>query len=93
MLRIDWRVPGAYGHAKAIPPSGFAWEYLRRHEDYHRDFQTIARVKEPAANDLETFSAAMGCGDSIDSETPPAGNPCSGPDRHREPLTVSGAAP
>ena len=45
MLSIDWRAPAAYGHAKAIPPAGFAWEYLRRHEDYHRDFQTISQVK------------------------------------------------
>jgi len=60
MLRIDWRAPASYGHAKAIPPSGFAWEYLRRHEDYHRDFQTIARVKEPAENELETFSQRWG---------------------------------
>ncbi|WP_319797803.1 transcriptional regulator domain-containing protein [Nitrobacter sp.] len=60
MLRIDWRAPASYGHAKAIPPAGFAWEYLRRHEDYHRDFQTISRVKEPAANELETFTQRWG---------------------------------
>ncbi|MBS7697475.1 MULTISPECIES: DUF6499 domain-containing protein [unclassified Chelatococcus] len=60
MLRIDWRVPGAYGHAKAIPPSGFAWEYLRRHEEYHRDFQNISRVKELPADELETFSQRWG---------------------------------
>ena len=60
MLSIDWRAPAAYGHAKAIPPAGFAWEYLRRHEDYHRDFQRIASVKEPAAKELETFSQRWG---------------------------------
>ena len=60
MLSIDWRAPGAYGHAKAIPPSGFAWEYLRRHEDYHRDFQTLSRVKEPDAAQMETFTRRWG---------------------------------
>ncbi|CEJ84887.1 transcriptional regulator domain-containing protein [Aquamicrobium segne] len=60
MLSIDWRAPAAYGHAKAIPPAGFAWEYLRRHEDYHRDFQTISQVKEPAGDQLDGFSQRWG---------------------------------
>lgn len=60
MLGIDWRAPGAYGHAKAIPAAGFAWEYLRRHKDYHRDYRNISRMKEPAANELETFSQRWG---------------------------------
>jgi len=60
MLRIDWRAPASYGHAKAIPPAGFAWEYLRRDENYQRDFQTIAGVKEPSAAQLETFSQRWG---------------------------------
>lgn len=60
MLRIDWRAPASYGHAKAIPPAGFAWEYLRRDEDYQRDFQTIASVKELGADQLENFSQRWG---------------------------------
>lgn len=60
MLRIDWRAPAAYGHAKAIPPAGFAWEYLRRDENYQRDFQTIASVKELGAAQLENFSQRWG---------------------------------
>lgn len=60
MLSIDWRVPGAYGHAKTIPAAGFAWEYLRRNEDYHRDFQTISRLKKPTASRLEAFSKRWG---------------------------------
>ena len=60
MLSIDWRAPAAYGHAKAIPPAGFAWEYLRRHEDYHRDFQTISQVKEPAGDQLVAFPLRSG---------------------------------
>lgn len=60
MLSIDWRAPAAYGHAKAIPPAGFAWEYLRRHEDYHRDFQAISGVREPEAIQLDAFSQRWG---------------------------------
>ncbi|MFC0220178.1 transcriptional regulator domain-containing protein [Pseudochelatococcus lubricantis] len=60
MLSIDWRATSAYGYEKVILPADFAWEYLRRHEDYHCDFQTIARIKEPDAAQLETFSQRWG---------------------------------
>ena len=60
MPSTDWRSPAAYAHTKSISAAGFAWEYLRRHEDYHRDFQRIASVKEPAAKELETFSQRWG---------------------------------
>lgn len=60
MLSIDWRAPAAYEHTKSIPAAGFAWEYLRRHEDYHRDFQRISRMREPDAAQLETFSQRWG---------------------------------
>lgn len=60
MLSINWRATAAYGHANVILPVDFAWEYLRRHEDYHRDFQTITRVKEPGTAHLEAFSRRWG---------------------------------
>ena len=60
MLSIDWRASTAYGHAKSIPAAGFAWEYLRRHEDYQRDFQTISRMTDPAVRRLERFSQRWG---------------------------------
>lgn len=60
MLSINWHVTTAYGYAKVIPPADFAWEYLRRHEDYQRDFQTLSRVKEPGAAHLEAFSQRWG---------------------------------
>jgi hypothetical protein len=40
--------------------SSFAWEYLRRHEDYHRDFETICSVKQPAATQLDAFTQRWG---------------------------------
>lgn len=60
MLSIDWRASAAYGHTKNIPAAGFAWEYLRRHEDYQRDFHAISRIRNPATGRLETFSQRWG---------------------------------
>ncbi|WP_245331687.1 DUF6499 domain-containing protein [Bradyrhizobium sp. NAS80.1] len=58
------------GTQRAFPPAGFAWEYLRRHEDYHHDFQIISRVKKPAANQLETFSQRWGLRFPVRSRNP-----------------------
>lgn len=60
MLSIDWRSPKTYSAAKRIPASGFAWEYLRRHDEYHRDYQTITRAGKPAPRRLEAFSRRWG---------------------------------
>src|SRR5258708_29464469 len=60
MLDIDWRSAAAYQHAKVIPASGFAWEYLGGDEDYHRDFERVNRRKPTAATTLEAFSQRWG---------------------------------
>ena len=60
MLDIDWRSAAAYQDAMAIPASGFAWEYLRRDDDYHRDFERVNRRKSPPATTLEAFSQRWG---------------------------------
>ncbi len=60
MLRIDWRSPTAYNFAKNIPAAGFAWEYLRRYDEYQRDYQTITRLGEPIPRSLEAFSKRWG---------------------------------
>jgi len=79
MLSINWRATAAYGYAKVIPPADFAWEYLRRHEDYHRDFQTITRVKEPGEVHLEAFSQRLGLAIFRVIQKPYLiANPCSG---------------
>ncbi|PZO63929.1 MAG: hypothetical protein DI498_12375 [Paracoccus denitrificans] len=43
MPSSDWRAPAAYGHAQSIPAAGFAWEYLRRDDEYRRDFHRLKR--------------------------------------------------
>lgn len=50
----DWRVPAAYAHATSIPAAGLAWEYLRRDDDYRRDFD---RMRRQPRHDAETRSA------------------------------------
>lgn len=47
MLSIDWRSPAAYKFAKSIPAAGFAWEYLRRDDEYRREFQAIIASRGP----------------------------------------------
>jgi hypothetical protein len=39
MIEIDWRSPAAYAHTSKIGAAGFAWEYLRRNDDYRRDYE------------------------------------------------------
>ncbi|MGE4373903.1 MAG: DUF6499 domain-containing protein [Xanthobacter sp.] len=60
LLSIDWRASVAYRHAKTIHAAGFAWEYLRRDEDYHHDFCAISRMKNPAGSRLDAFARRWG---------------------------------
>lgn len=60
MLSIDWRSPAAYRFAKSIPAAGFAWEYLRRDDEYHREFQAITASSKPDPERLEAFAQRWG---------------------------------
>ena len=60
MLSIDWRSPAAYRHAKHIAAAGFAWEYLRRNDDYRQDFKAIALAKTSSGRELEAFADRWG---------------------------------
>ena len=60
MQSIDWRIPAAYKHLKDLSAAGFAWEYLRRNDDYLNDFQTIAGTKTPATEALDAFARRWG---------------------------------
>ena len=55
LLSIDWRSPAAYRHTKHIAAAGFAWEYLRRNDEYRHDFQAIALTGQPGSPELEAF--------------------------------------
>ncbi len=60
MPSSDWRSPAAYGHAQSIPAAGFAWEYLRRDDEYRRGFHRLKR-KSPYDTEAQTaFSNRWG---------------------------------
>ena len=42
MPDFNWRSPEAYDSVKALEPSGFAWEYLRRNPNYQGDFDALS---------------------------------------------------
>ncbi|WP_082143701.1 transcriptional regulator domain-containing protein [Nitratireductor soli] len=60
MPSSDWRAPAAYGHAKSISTAGFAWEFLRRDDDYHRDFHRMKALPQHQAAARRSFSERWG---------------------------------
>ena len=60
MQSIDWRNPAAYKRIKALPPAGFAWEYLRRNDEYRHDFQIITLTGRLGERQLERFAQRWG---------------------------------
>jgi hypothetical protein len=60
MLSIDWRTPAAYRHTKDLPAAGFAWEYLRRNNEYRQEYMALAARKQPAPGHLEAFVERWG---------------------------------
>ena len=60
MLSIDWRSPAAYAHTKTISAAGFAWEYLRRNQEYQEDFLAASADGNPRADRLERFVRRWG---------------------------------
>ncbi len=43
MLSINWQAAAAYEHADNISAAGFAWEYLRRDDEYWGDYEKVTR--------------------------------------------------
>lgn len=60
MLSIDWRTPAAYRHTRNLPAAGFAWEYLRRNNEYRQEYMALAARKQPASGHLEAFVERWG---------------------------------
>lgn len=60
MLSIDWRSPAAYKFAKSIPAAGFAWEYLRRDDEYRREYRAITTARDPGPERLDAFVQRWG---------------------------------
>ncbi len=60
MLSIDWRAPAVYKHADKIPAAGFAWEYLRRDDEYHQDYERMVSRGPSVIEALDAFSHRWG---------------------------------
>ncbi|WP_435656010.1 transcriptional regulator domain-containing protein [Brucella pituitosa] len=60
MQSIDWRTPAAYKNVKDLPSAGFAWEYLRRNEDYRKDVEHLTQAGTSAVEELEAFASRWG---------------------------------
>ncbi|MFG1186246.1 transcriptional regulator domain-containing protein [Xanthobacter aminoxidans] len=60
MPSTDWRSPAAYAHAKSISAAGFAWEYLRRDDDYRRDFHRMRRLQRLDGDAQTAFAERWG---------------------------------
>ena len=56
MVMQDWRVSEAYTYLSTLDMTEFAFEFLRRHPDYRRDFRSA------------TDHAGEGPGDRADAE-------------------------
>ena len=60
MLSIDWRTPAAYRHTRNLPAAGFAWEYLRRNNEYRQEYWALAASQQPDSGHLEAFVERWG---------------------------------
>lgn len=60
MLHIEWRHHAAYGYIWQLAASGFAWEYLRRNDEYRQDCHTLALTRRRDAEQLESFAHRWG---------------------------------
>jgi hypothetical protein len=60
MPRSDWRSPAAYAHATSIPAAGFAWEYLRRDDDYRRALRRARTLPRADSDARNAFSERWG---------------------------------
>jgi hypothetical protein len=47
MSQVDWRSPGAYRAMQYADVADFAWECLRRNDDYRTDYQSLPEPKSP----------------------------------------------
>ncbi len=60
MLHIEWWHDAVYGHMLQLAASGFAWEHLRRNDDYRQDCRTLELAGRQDAERLESFAHRWG---------------------------------
>lgn len=60
MLHIEWWHHSAYGYIWQLAAAGFAWEYLRRNDEYRHDCLTLTLASRQDAKQLESFADRWG---------------------------------
>lgn len=60
MVSIEWFSPSQYQYAEHLSAPEYAWEYLRRHDEYQRDFRRMKRAGIRAAGQTAEFSRRWG---------------------------------
>jgi len=71
MPHDDWRSAAAYDYASDLDAADFAWEALRRHPDYRRDFER-AQEQEAPGPEAEVTSLARRWGLTFPGGSAPA---------------------
>jgi hypothetical protein len=97
MSRAEWRVPGAYETLRSLDASGFAWEYLRRNQDFLRERRKLLKDDSRGILDIgeaQRFSRRWGVrfrehGPPGEKEPDCLGPPCS-TKRYRHHIIASG---
>lgn len=59
MLHIEWWHDAAYGYMWQLAASGFAWEYLRRNDEYRSNCQMLG-LSSRDAKQLESLAHRWG---------------------------------
>jgi hypothetical protein len=60
MLPIEWWHQAAYDCIWQLAASGFAWEYLRRNDEYRHGCQTLTLARRQDVKQLESFAHRWG---------------------------------
>lgn len=60
MLHIEWWHHAAYRDIWRLTAPGFAWEYLRRNDEYRHDCQTLGLARRQEAKQLKSFAHRWG---------------------------------
>lgn len=51
-----WRISSSYDYIDHLTAPEIGWEWLRRNEDYQRDYAELARTTSPSAQLIERAS-------------------------------------
>jgi len=56
----QWRSSENYDYVDRLSASDIAWEWLRRNQEYQRDYQKLSGARVPTLNLLERASTRWG---------------------------------